>query len=147
MNIQEFSVRRGLVLGFTAAEIVVLLLFLLLLIMGILYHTSGESEDEAITESTLGDDEQYLDEIPPYEVLITQYSKIVRELEVERAQKAEIDSDIELKQERIDILATNLEEAVARNERYQALIKDQQNETHALRSQVEELNQEIDDTN
>ena len=145
MNIQEFSVRRGLVLGFTAAEIVVLLLFLLLLIMGVLYHTSGESEDETIAESTLGDDEQYLDDIPPYEVLIAHYSKIVRELEVERAQKAEIESDVELKQERIDVLATNLEEAVARNERYQALIKDQQNETHALRSQVEDLNQGIND--
>ena len=153
MNIQEFSVRRGLVLGFTAAEIVVLLLFLLLLIMGILYHTSGESEDKTIAESTLGDDEQYLDDIPPYEVLIAQYSKIVRELEVDRAQIAdqeikigEIESDVEVKQERIDVLATNLEEAVARNERYQALIKDQQNETHALRSEVEDLNQEIDET-
>ncbi len=53
MNDQEFNVRRGLVLGFTAAEISILLMFLLLLIMGILFHGNSKSEDRINDQSAL----------------------------------------------------------------------------------------------
>ena len=152
MNIQEFSVRRGLVLGFTAAEIAILLLFLLLLIMGILYQTTDEREDEAIVESALDKDEQHFDEIPPNEDLVVHYSEVVKELELNRIKIAEqeikigeFESDVELKKQTAELLSTSLEEAAGRNERYQTLIKDQQSENQALRDQIKELDQEIKD--
>ena len=150
MNIQEFSVRRGLVLGFTAAEIAILLLFLLLLIMGVLYQTTDESKEETIAELTLEKDEQDLDEIPPYEDLVVHYSGVVKELELSRSKIAEqeikigeIESDVELRKQTAELLSTSLEEAAGRNERYRTLIEDQQNENQVLRNQIKELDQEI----
>ena len=53
-DLQEFGYRRGLVLGFTAAEITILLLFLMLLIMGFFLHEFvPEEEAQEVNSSDL----------------------------------------------------------------------------------------------
>ena len=53
-DLQEFGYRRGLVLGFTAAEITILLLFLMLLIMGFfLQEFVPEEETQEVNSSDL----------------------------------------------------------------------------------------------
>ena len=102
MNVHEFSARQGLVLGFTAAEITILLLFLLLLIMGILHRNSEEVNDEPTEQSTSV--EQSQDRIVvllrDFDILRKQHIEVLKENEVFRFEK----TNDELKIERIEYL-------------------------------------------
>ncbi len=149
-DLQEFSYRRGLVLGFTAAEITVLLLFLMLLIMGFFLDENSEGDDELPPEEQIAEAELEVEKPVPYDLLILQFEEKSKELEIDRiqivkrqAQIEKIESELKARQEHIDILTAEHDTATGRNERYQILIDQQQSETHALREQTRELNREF----
>ena len=148
-DLQEFSYRRGLVLGFTAAEITVLLLFLMLLIMGLVLDENSES-DELPPEEQIAETELEVEKPVPYDLLIIQFEEKSKELQIDRiqivkqqAQIEKFESELNTRQEHVDILTAERDTATKRNERYQLLIDQQQSETHALREQTRELNREF----
>ena len=149
-DLQEFSYRRGLVLGFTAAEITVLLLFLMLLIMGLVLDENSESDDELPPEEQIAETELEVEKPVPYDLLIIQFEEKSKELEIDRIQIVKqqtqiekIESELKARQEHVDILTAERDTATGRNERYQILIDQQQSETHALREQTKESNREF----
>ena len=151
-DLQEFSYRRGLVLGFTAAEITVLLLFLMLLIMGFFLDENSEGDDELPPEEQIAEAELEVEKPVPYDLLILQFEEKSKELEIDRiqivkrqAQIEKIESKLNTRQEHVDILIAERDTATRRNERYQILIDQQQSESHALREQTRELNREFKD--
>ena len=142
-DLQEFSYRRGLVLGFTAAEITVLLLFLMLLIMGLVLDENSEGDDELPPEEQIAETELEVEKPVPYDLLIIQLEEKNKELEIDRIQIEKIESELKARQEHVDILTAERDTATGRNQRYQILIDQQQSDTHALREQTRELNREF----
>lgn len=149
-ELQEFSYRRGLVLGFTTAEITVLLLFLLLLIMGYFMYNETAGEDELPQKEPAENIGQETGEELSYEILVVQFNEQNRELNekkdqltVQETQITEFESEVDAKQKRIDGLIDKLHSETERSERYQSLIERQQTELYEFQDQTQQINQEL----
>ena len=135
-SFQEFNYRRGLVLGFTTAELTVLLLFLLLLIMGSSFYGSAESESNTPAKDAIDKIETEFKETEPSEVPIEQF-------EEQKMRIQNIQSELEAKQQRTEALNAESDTAFDRSKQFLSSIEQQQSEINVQQEEQEKQIQDI----
>ena len=149
-EIQEFGYRRGLVLGFTAAEVIILLLFLMLLIMGF-FLEDFDRQSQEIAPVALEDFDSNVKEVP-VEAWITRIELLATELEIAtiRIQEsetlaAEAKEESSLTQVKLAKISEELAEEKTKQQRTKNLIDQLQAELHqkerSLKDQVKHLSE------
>ena len=154
-ELQEFGYRRGLVLGFTAAEITTILLFLMLLLLGF-YLEDFYNEDEpestlsttnSATTSSILSSEVLIEELKHLNFQLedsiaknVSYESTVTRLESELAAKIQ---EEQLQKEKISGLQSELKDSKAENVSFESAVARLESNSTANDEKIENLESEL----
>ena len=153
-NLQEIGYRRGLVLGFTTAEVMILLLFLMLLIMGFYLHKFEERDEDQIFEDESVEEILVAAKEDPTLIITALYANLKTEEEKSQSLTAQVDDyqqQLELNKnestelrESKDKHAEELKLSREKYERATVLINQLQEDIHNLRDDREDFERSLE---